>query len=83
MSSYRSAADGVLDVSCIADNGGVVLVWTERGGPSVAVPAGPAGFGSKLVSQSVSGPLGGSIAFDWPPEGVVVTLRMNKARLAM
>ena len=78
-----SIADGTLDVSCTADNGGVVLVWTEQGGPPVAAPTGPAGFGSKLMTQSVTSQLGGSIAFEWPPEGAVVTLRMNKARLAM
>ena len=78
-----STADGALDVSCTADNDGVVLVWTERGGPHVAPPTEPAGFGSRLVAQSVTGQLGGSITFDWPPEGVVVTLRMSKARLAM
>ncbi len=77
-----SAADGTLDVSCTAQDGEVVIVWTERGGPPVAAPAGPAGFGSKLVTQSMSGQLGGCIAFDWPTEGVVVTLRMSKARLA-
>ena len=76
-----STADGTLDVSCTAEDGGMVLVWTERGGPPVAVPSGPASFGSKLMTQTVTGQLGGSIAFDWPPEGVVVTLRMNKARL--
>ena len=77
-----SAAGGTLDVSCTAHDGDAVLVWTERGGPPVTAPAGPAGFGSRLVSQSVSGQLGGSIAFDWLPEGVVATLRMSKARLA-
>ena len=78
-----STSDGTLDVSCTADNGGVVLVWTERGGPPVAAPAGPVGFGSKLVTQTVTGQLGGSIAFDWTPEGVVITLQMSKDRLAM
>ena len=77
-----SSADGVVDLSCTADADGVVLVWTERGGPRVAAPAGPVGFGSKLVARSVSGQLGGSIAFEWPPEGVVVTLRISKTRLA-
>ena len=77
-----SAASGTLDVSCAADDDEVVIAWTERGGPSVAAPTGPEGFGSKLVTQSMSGQLGGSIAFDWPTEGVVVTLRMSKARLA-
>ena len=77
-----SAADGAIEVSCTADDGGVVLVWTERGGPPVAAPAGPPGFGSKLVAQSVTGQLCGSIAFDWALGGVVVTLRMSRARLA-
>ena len=41
-----------------------------------------AGFiGSKLVNRSITSQLGGSIAFDWPPEGVIVTLRMSQARL--
>jgi len=76
------AADGTLDVSCAAHNGDLTLVWTERGGPLVAV-GGPAGFGSKLVAQSMAGQLGGSVAYDWPAAGMVATLRMNKARLAL
>ena len=77
-----STADGTLGVSCTAHNGDVVLVWTERGGPPAAVPKGPEGFGSRLVRRSMSGQLGGSIAFDWPAEGVVATLRMSRTRLA-
>jgi hypothetical protein len=30
----------------------------------------------------MSGELGGSIAFDWLGDGVIITMRMNKARLA-
>ena len=77
-----SAAGGALYVSCAAHDDEVIITWAERGGPPVAAPMGPAGFGSKLVTQSMSGQLGGSITFDWPTEGVIVTLRMNKARLA-
>ncbi len=78
-----SAASGKLDISCTAQNGEVVIVWTERGGPPVVAPTEPVGFGSKLVTRSISGQLGGSIALDWPAEGVIVTLRMSEARLAM
>jgi two-component sensor histidine kinase len=77
-----SVAAGALDVSCTDDNGEVVIIWTERGGPPVVAPTGPEGFGSRLVAQSISGQLGGSIAFAWPTEGVIATLRMSKARLA-
>ena len=77
-----SAADGTVDVSCADQGGDVVVVWTERGGPPAAAPTAKPGFGSRLVAQSMSGQLGGSIAFNWLPEGVVVTLRMSRARLA-
>ena len=78
-----SAADGTLHVSCAAHNGDLTLLWTERGGPPVAAPGGPGGFGSKLVAQSMAGQLGGSVTYDWPAAGMVATLRMSKARLAL
>lgn len=59
-----------------------MIVWTEQGGPPVTASTGSAGFGSKLIAQSVSGQLGGSVKFFWPVEGVVATLRMSKACLA-
>ena len=77
-----SLASGTLDVSCNANGDEVVVTWTERGGPPITAPASLAGFGSKLVHRSMSTQLGGAIAFDWSEEGVVVTLRMSKDRLA-
>jgi two-component sensor histidine kinase len=77
-----SLASGTLDVSCNANDDEVVVTWTERGGPPIAAPARLEGFGSKLVHRSMSNQLGGAIAFDWSEEGVVVTLRMSKDRLA-
>jgi two-component sensor histidine kinase len=77
-----SLPSGTLDVSCNAHDDEVVIVWTERGGPPIAAPAMVQGFGSKLVQRSMSTQLGGAIAFDWSQEGVVVTLRMSKDRLA-
>jgi two-component sensor histidine kinase len=78
-----SSARGTLDVSCTAHEDEVVVMWTERGGPPVVAPSVPEGFGSKLVQRSVAAQLGGAIAFDWSPEGVVVTLRMNKDQLKL
>ena len=77
-----SASSGTVDVSCADHGGDVVVVWTERGGPPVAALTARPGFGSRLITQSMSGQLGGSVAVNWLPEGVVVTLRMSKARLA-
>ncbi|RYC30339.1 response regulator [Lichenibacterium minor] len=76
-----SAATGILDVSCTVDEDDVVVTWTERGGPEVNPPNGNAGFGSRLVVNAVTGQLGGTIAFQWLSEGVVVMLRTSKDRL--
>jgi two-component sensor histidine kinase len=78
-----SSARGTLDVSCAARENEVAVMWTERGGPPVVAPSVPEGFGSKLVHRTVAAQLGGAIKFDWPPEGLVVTLRMNIDRLAL
>ena len=77
-----SAADGSLGIACTVHPGEVVLVWTEHGGLPAAAPTAPPGFGRRLVSRSVSGQLGGSIDRDWSAAGLVVTLRMDPARLA-
>ena len=76
-----SKATGAVDVSYTADENEVVIVWTETGGPPVRASNGPTGFGSQLITRSISSQLGGTIAFDWPTEGVIVTLHLSKARL--
>jgi len=78
-----SAEAGTLDVSCASPDEEVTIVWTEQGGPPVIRPEGPKGFGSKLVTQSMSQQLGGSIEYQWNPEGVCVTLRLARDRLAL
>jgi two-component sensor histidine kinase len=76
-----SAEAGTLDVSCAPPDNEVVIVWTERGGPPVSAPEGVGGFGSKLVTRSMS-QLGGSIERQWQEEGVVVTMTISKDRLS-
>jgi two-component sensor histidine kinase len=77
-----SVASGTLDVSCNGHDAEVVVVWTERGGPSISAPGTLEGFDSKLVHRSMAAQLGGTIAFDWSTEGLVATLRMSKDRIA-
>jgi len=77
-----SAADGMLDVSCNGSGEHVVIVWTERGGPTVVAPKKPEGFGRKMADRGMSGQLGGSIEYDWAAAGVVVKLEVNRDRLA-
>jgi two-component sensor histidine kinase len=77
-----SKAEGTVDVACSIHHHKVVMVWTEQGGPTVAMPCGKRGFGSNLVARTVSGQFGGSISVDWASEGIVATLTMDKARLS-
>ena len=77
-----SVANGTLDIASATEGVETVLTWTEQNGPPVEPPTGASGFGSKLVQRSVSRQLGGSIEHDWSNTGLVVTVRMNTARLA-
>ena len=77
-----SVESGTLDLRCSAPDDEVVLVWTERGGPTVVEPSTPNGYGSELIRRTMEHQLGGSIAFDWSAEGLIVTLRMRRNRLA-
>jgi two-component sensor histidine kinase len=77
-----SSPTGTLDVACSSPDREVVIVWTERGGPTVSAPLGAGGFGSKLVARSMTAQLGGSIDRQWQEEGVVVTIKLDKERLA-
>jgi two-component sensor histidine kinase len=76
-----SSPAGTLDISCAPHDTEVVVVWTERGGPPVAAPAGEGGYGSKLLNRGMTIQLGGSITCDWSAEGVIVSLQMTKDRL--
>lgn len=76
-----SSATGLLDVSCASEDD-LVIVWTERGGPPVTGPVGEPGYGSTLVSRVMTNQLGGSIEREWSSEGAIITLRLDKGRLA-
>jgi two-component sensor histidine kinase len=77
-----SVPEGTLDLTSAADGDDVVLTWIERGGPPVEAPNDNEGFGSKLIRRSVAGQLGGSIAYDWSPGGLIITLKMRRNRLS-
>src|SRR4051812_45781406 len=73
-----SSETGTLDVSCAVPESEVVIIWTERGGPLVTAPADAGGFGSKLVTRSMTQQLGGSIDRQWLEEGIVATIKIRK-----
>ena len=76
-----SSDSGTVDVSCSARDEAVTVVWTERGGPQVAVPKNVTGYGTKLIERSISNTLRGSIHYEWAEEGLIVTLKIDPKRL--
>jgi PAS domain S-box-containing protein len=54
---------------------GLLLRWTESGGPQPQPPVAP-GFGIRLISASIERQLAGEAGFDWRPEGLNCTLRV-------
>lgn len=77
-----SVDTGTLDVSCSSHDEAVTVVWTETGGPKVVPPAGPRGFGSKLIERSITDQLRGSIEYDWAEVGLTVTLHIDPVQIA-
>jgi len=58
--------------------GRVTLDWVESGGPAVETPR-RTGFGSRLISTSLRGDLGGSAILDYAPEGLRARLTFKPA----
>ena len=77
-----SSDTGTLDVSTHPADDDLCLTWMERGGPAVEAPPEAEGFGSKLVRHSIYRQLGGTIDHNWLSGGLVVTLRLNRAKLS-
>ena len=76
-----SVTFGRVDVTTSVNEGRVDLRWKESGGPPIASPPGQAGFGTVLSELSIVQQLGGAIERNWLPDGLVVTVRVELARL--
>lgn len=74
-----SVPEGRVDVTIETDGAPMepqlTVTWTERGGPRVKVPD-RRGFGSLLLNRLLSSQLGGEVAIDYQPEGVVARLAL-------
>ena len=60
------------------DEGSLVIVWREAGGPPVTPPERQ-GFGSRLINQVVARSLRADVAMDFRPEGLVCRMTMPRA----
>jgi two-component sensor histidine kinase len=73
---------GTLDISGSLVGDDVQIVWTEHGGPDVTAPLSSESYGSKLIRQTIEAQLGGSISYDWSPNGVIVTILIGGKQLS-
>ncbi len=60
----------------IDDSGHLEIVWQESDGPAVQPPE-RTGFGSTLITRSVTHELGGTATLDYRTEGVVCRIRVT------
>jgi PAS domain S-box-containing protein len=72
-----SSMSGRIHLSWGFAQGALVLQWTESGGPATVSPSSP-GFGTRIITASIEGQLGGQVAFDWRPEGLQCVLSVPR-----
>ena len=77
-----STDEGRLHISWTIAQGAIALIWEEHGGPPIESAPQREGFGTQLARRSAGGKLGGTIAFNWNREGLVVHLSASQERLA-
>jgi CheY-like chemotaxis protein len=70
-----SSSTGRVRLTWELDADGLELQWIEGGGPRVRPPK-TRGYGTRVVTTSVEGQLGGCATFEWRPEGLRCTLRI-------
>jgi two-component sensor histidine kinase len=71
---------GKVAVDWTLDDGILDITWTETGGPALSGAPEKLGFGTTLVSNTVT-QHGGRIAYDWQPSGVGVTITLPSSSI--
>ncbi len=77
-----STYDGIIAVTSRKDGDKLLIEWDESGGPSIQTGPEHTGFGSKLMSLSVVGQLGGRFERDWRPQGLLARIIIPKKAIA-
>jgi len=70
-----SAPEGRVSIDWTETAEGLVIAWTERGGPKAAPPS-QAGFGSSLIEMMIERSLGGVVEKEYRDTGLVATFRL-------
>jgi len=70
-----SSENGALTVVWNTDGESLNVIWSEAGGPPIKEPPKASGFGTMLVTSTISS-YGGTISNSWRHEGVKVNISM-------
>lgn len=76
-----SAATGAIFITVQRDEQDVRISWQETGGPVIAARPERSGFGSTMIDRAAKSMAGCVIQYAWKPEGLAVTLSMQRAGL--
>lgn len=76
-----STASGRIDIHSVLENGRIVLVWQESGGPSAQKQQNNEGFGSKLINVTTS-QLAADLSKEWKASGLTVRLSIPRNSLS-
>ena len=77
-----ASENGRVEIVGRSDGDTYEMVWKETGLAAVTAPSGSSGFGSRLISLSVEGQLGGTLTRDWEADGLRVTMAVPLAALS-
>jgi PAS domain S-box-containing protein len=71
-----SVPDGQVHIEWVrGPQGGLVLRWTETGGPPVR-QSKPQGFGTRVMAGMIKDQVKGELRFDWHPEGLACEMTL-------
>lgn len=72
---------GHIDIGWKLERDQIALLWIERGGPRLADSPDSAGFGTKLLQDTVTRQFGGTIHHEWKPEGLALAITLPVSAL--
>ncbi|HEY7810553.1 MAG TPA: HWE histidine kinase domain-containing protein [Allosphingosinicella sp.] len=76
-----SVPGGRVTVAWTLDGDRLRLEWREQGGPPVAAP-GRRGFGLRMIERALAADLGGGVAMEFEPTGLICRIEASLAEAA-
>ena len=67
---------GTVQLRWRVEDGQLMLIWSELGGPPVDGPPRAEGLGTGLIEGLICHQLGGSVDWEWPTKGMTCTVRI-------